>query len=310
MTRSGEAAGDDWAVRRRRPTVGVWRPFVGCVVTCACRRASFPPKDVGSMAQRAMATARGFGSPKPMAPGSPASFENASAAGTRAKLGRGRRGGDGRVAHLGCTRWRARSIPKRRFPKEKRTCVRRVIPRRDQADLVLAFNGGFKAEHGHSAIASTATTIIPPRDVAWQLQDTRIECSHRALERPGPTASNMAFSGKRRNAVSCRQTSHRALRRKHAELGCGGGLKRDDSTFGDRSTDPARFSMSRSATRRTGRPWRTLMNHAGAQAPLRARRDRSFKISFSGRDGAGPSRRQPFSLGSSSEDDVRARSPR
>jgi hypothetical protein len=48
-------------------------------------------------------------------------------------------------------------------PMEKRPGV---VPEADQADLVAAFNGGFKATHGHYGMMLDGETYLPPRDIA------------------------------------------------------------------------------------------------------------------------------------------------
>jgi hypothetical protein len=39
-----------------------------------------------------------------------------------------------------------------------------LVPSEDQADVVAAFNGGFKTEHGHFGMRVGSVTLIPPRD--------------------------------------------------------------------------------------------------------------------------------------------------
>jgi hypothetical protein len=41
-----------------------------------------------------------------------------------------------------------------------------VVPEADQADLIAAFNGGFKATHGHYGMMLNGETYLPPRDIA------------------------------------------------------------------------------------------------------------------------------------------------
>lgn len=41
-----------------------------------------------------------------------------------------------------------------------------VIPETDQETLVAAFNGGFRAEHGHYGMRVGGDTFLPPRDIA------------------------------------------------------------------------------------------------------------------------------------------------
>ncbi len=40
-----------------------------------------------------------------------------------------------------------------------------IVPKEAQADLVAAFNGGFKATHGHYGMMIDGETFLPPRDV-------------------------------------------------------------------------------------------------------------------------------------------------
>ena len=47
-------------------------------------------------------------------------------------------------------------------PMEKRPAI---VPESDQGDLVAAFNGGFKAQHGHWGMMLDGETYVEPRDV-------------------------------------------------------------------------------------------------------------------------------------------------
>src|SRR6185436_1728206 len=41
-----------------------------------------------------------------------------------------------------------------------------VVPEADQAELIAAFNGGFKATHGHYGMMIDGETYLAPRDIA------------------------------------------------------------------------------------------------------------------------------------------------